>query len=30
MWNCLKGSSMLSFWMGLSKGIVSANVPYLC
>ena len=30
MWNCSKGSNMLSFWMGLSKLIVSANVPYSC
>ena len=29
MWNCLKGSNMLSCWRGLSMVIDSANVPYV-
>jgi len=30
MWNCLKGSNMLSCWRGLSRVIDSANVLYSC
>ena len=28
MWNCSKGSNMLSCWRGLSRVIDSGNVPY--
>ena len=30
MWNCSKGSNMLSVLVSLSRAIVSANVPYSC